>query len=154
MTLRIITGDYIGIKKEVIQKHQYFDTSFHFEVNMDLLIRLLKTEPQIIIDKPGALESEDYQFELGQELCHVVHDLTIFTYSSLLIQGIRYGVQQKFISHKNVEIVFYKSDGECVGLSMSEYGVIDSWPKGFMDTDFKASKLLLKGGLKVLRQLN
>lgn len=151
MTFRILTGTYAGIKQEVRQKHQYLDTSFYYEVNMDLLIGLLKTEPQIIIDRPGALESEDYQFELGQELCHVVRDLTIFSHSSLLIQGIRYGVQQKFISHKSVEIVFYKPDGECVELSMNEHGIIDSWPKGFMDTDFKASKLLLKGGLNVLR---
>lgn len=101
----------------------------------------------IVIVSPGVLASEEYQFELGQILCQLSYDLTIFTHSSCLIAGIRYGVLNNYIKPKNVKLLFYNPKGKCTELYTSKYGVIDNWPKGFMDGHYKPSSLLLKGAI-------
>lgn len=144
MTLKILTGD----ESCLIKLRCTQTISFYHEVDLEVLHKsVTKPEPDIVIVSPGALASEEYQFELGQRLCQVPYDLTIFTHSSCLIAGIRYGVLNNYIEPEDVELLFYNPKGECIRLHISEYGVIENWPKGFMDTMDRASLFLLKGSL-------
>lgn len=144
MTLKILTGN----ESYLIESKCTQAISFYHKVDLEMLHKSVTISgPDIVIVFPGALASEEYQFELGQTLCQVPYDLTIFTHSSCLIAGVRYGVLNNYIKPKDIELLFYNPKGECIKLHISEYGVIENWPKGFMDTMDRASLFLLKGSL-------
>lgn len=140
--LRILTGDYhAAIRHEVTSKKGYTLSQDYFS-GFDKYIGTGYPNT-IVVDRPGAILSEFEQFNIGLGLCEVPNDLTIFTHSSALINGVRVGVKRGIMSHKNVVIVFYTDEGEATELHMNHIGRFDKWPDGFIDTWDKALEELL-----------
>lgn len=128
MTLKILTGN----ESCLIESKCTQAICFYHKVDLEMLHKsVTRSGSDIVIVFPGALASEEYQFELGQTLCQVPYDLTIFTHSSCLIAGVRYGVLNNYIKPKDIELLFYN-------------------PKESVLSFILVSMELLKTGLKVL----
>lgn len=85
-----------------------------------------------IIDRPGALQSERCQYELGIQFCSIP-GIKVFTHSEMFLNGVRIGVKRELISHKDVEIIYYPESGDCLNVYIKPNGGIEHWPVGFFD---------------------
>lgn len=147
--LRILSGDYnAAVRHEVSHKKGYTLSQDYFK-GFDKHIGTGYPHTRVV-DKPGVILSELEQFNIGLELCEVPNDLTIFTHSSALINGVRVGVKRGLCSPDKVVVVVYQQntflnpEPKFTELYMNHQGRFDKhFPDGFMDTWDKALEELL-----------
>jgi hypothetical protein len=142
--LRILTGNYYSAIRHEVTNKKGFTLSQGYFNGFD---RYIGTgyPTTIMVDRPGTILSELEQFNIGLDLCEVPNDLTIFTHSSALINGVRVGVKRGITSSDQVIVVFYSNKREAIELHMNHKGLFyKHFPDGFMDTWDKALEELLE----------
>lgn len=127
----IYTGNYKLCLSELLLKKGYSVNSQYTESCKDVWIpsAILKNT---IIDRPGALQSERCQYELGIQFCSIP-GIKVFTHSEMFLNGVRIGVKRELINHKDVEIIYYPESGDCLNVYIKPNGGIEHWPVGFFD---------------------
>lgn len=136
----IYTGDAYYCKTDLISKGFKFRELWEGITLLGLDWHISEDE---ILDRPGALLSEDYLYELGKALCKTPN-IKLFTHNNILILGVRVGVKNGVIPAKDVDIVFYSGTNECHVIKIEEDGSISNWPDGFDSAIDKAFRELFR----------
>lgn len=133
----IYTGDAYYCKTDLISK------GFKFRESWEGIPLLGLDCADEILDRPGALLSEDYLYELGKALCKTPN-IKLFTHNNILILGVRVSIKNGVIPVEDVEIVFYSDTNECHVIKIEEDGGISNWPDGFDSAIDKAFRELFR----------
>lgn len=140
--LTIYTGNYSGTRRHIVDKEMYLKDAHTCILDKDFLSNAVINT---VLVHPCALSDEKCQYEFGLLLCELNNDITIFTHSSVLINGLRVGLKRNIIKPEQLIIIFVDANGVLINLPFDKDGRCDVWPEGFMDTHENALIELLGG---------
>lgn len=137
----IYTGNYSCCEYEVLSNGFTMSSSFYemppFEEGWCLFI-----PDSVVLDRPGALCSEAFQYELGIRLCSVMPSVKLYTHSDFLFTGVRVGVKRGLIPQQDVKVIYYSDNNDRFEVPIQSNGHVHDWPEGFFDVlDYAYSEL-------------
>lgn len=131
----IYTGDYKLCFTEILEKGYDIKDSYCMDSTKEDISLPLFLISNTVYDRPGALQSERSQYQLGIDFCYVHKDIIIYTHNQMFLNGVRVGVKRELISNKDVEIIYYCPKGERFNVLIESNGGIEHWPDGFFDVE-------------------